>query len=144
MANRSKSPPAADRTRAWVLALLALAADAFDVGTPVVSDAGVVGLYDGAPLLQIDILPVGAGSEQRRQLLAAQAAGVCVEYWQLAANGKRCWLYQRGADGVLMRTAPDAAGTHYTLLSEDFRFPMAWFAARPQLLDMMQAWQLIE
>ncbi len=149
MASRSKSRSAADaaRTRAWVVTLLALAGDAFSLGVvsagsgPSMPTARLSGL-GGVSVVLVDVLE-DHGAAARARLLARRARYAPLEYWQVSASGRRVWLYQRGADGGLSRTPPDGAGMHYTLFHEDVRFPARWFAERPSLLEMMNAWGLL-
>lgn len=143
----------AARMQAWVLTMLSLANEAYGLGevlgaTSITGGpaASILQMTGAGPVttLAADIFSSAPTAAARAELCQLRAQAGVVEYWQIDTAAPRAWLHQLGADGRYAPAPPDRAGMHYTLLAEDFAFPVAWFDKQPGLLDMMQAWGLID
>jgi hypothetical protein len=143
----------AARMQAWVLTMLSLANEAFGLGevlgatgTTSGPAASIMQMTGSGPVLTLaaDIFADAPTVAARAELCQLRARAGVIEYWQIDAAAPRAWLQQLGANGSYAPAPPDRSGMHYTLLAEDFAFPVAWFDKQPSLLDMMQAWGLID
>jgi hypothetical protein len=142
---------------AWVAAMLTLLNDAYALGTVCAGgltlgvgaaalQPGVALLSDaGALLLAVDVFEPGVAKTRLSALRQAYAATGALEYWQLIARPQPLvhLLQRHGARGFV-DTPADSEGMHYALVNEELRFPVAWFAERPMLIDMMADWGLID
>ncbi len=150
---------AAARLRAWAVKLLSLAVEAFApeagevVGCGLALRAGGVVLHPDAAFIASETGTVALAvlvwrqnapahlRERRRSQLAR--AGV-LEYWELHTEGDEHKLYQLNANGSYDPIPPDAEGMYYSAAIEALCFPVVWLRSQPGLLEMMQAWGLIE
>lgn len=144
--------------QAWTVSMLTLINDAYSLGvvcgaglrlgagaTAHEPSAAVLRATDGAPLLIVDIFDAGVGQTRLKTARRAVAASGAVEYWQLIASDPPiAHLLQRDGARDFADTPPDARGMHYSLINEDLRFPAAWFAERPMIVDMMGAWGMVD
>jgi hypothetical protein len=144
----------AAHVRAWVTMLLGLAGEAFsighaEVGGAVAADealqpAVLLRGSDGAVLLAVDVYAAALSAAERAKRSRGFARAGVPEYWQIALRPRRAHFYQRNARGEYDLVPPDQAGIHYTLLAEEFAFPVQWLRELPGLFDMLQEWGLVD
>ncbi len=147
------------RLQAWVVKLLWLAVEAHAPETAEVVGFGlsltvdhetlhphsaVIHRNTGQVMLAVFIWRQPDESHRRAQHRARLARAGVLEYWELESDGKAHKLYQLNARGGYDLIPPDAEGMYYAAAIEAFHFPAAWLDTQPTLLEMMQAWGLIE
>ena len=158
------------KQQAWVVMLLSIVADAYELGfvlgkgallrgpagllTPdvvlvpiefaaqVLAEAADV-LETGAGLA-VSILHSGISKDERKALREAYAAAHVNEYWQIDADKGRAHLYQASSKWTYDEIAPDKAGLHYSVVMEELAFPASWFKELPSVWTMMEWWGMIE
>jgi hypothetical protein len=152
------SGAAAAALQAWTVSMLMLINDAYSLGvvcgaglrlgagaTAHEPSAAVLRAADGAPLLIVDVFEAGVSQTRLNTAWRAVSTSSAVEYWQLvAADPPIAHLLQRDGARGFSDTPPDARGIHYSLINEELRFPAAWFAERPMIVDMMAAWGMVD
>jgi len=155
--SRIESPEIADAqasTVAWVTQLLGLAGEAFQLGfVQVQANVGfpeplqpsvLLRGIQGEPLLAVDVFGADLLAAQRAERARLFAEAGLVEYWQIAQKPRRARFYQRSAQGRFEETPHDKAGMHYTLLAEEFAFPVEWVREWPGIFMMLNVWGLVD
>ena len=155
------------KQQAWLVTLLTVVAEAFELGAVIGKGARIIAANDvlmpdvtfmpnrdrklvqpdairGPALLAIDVLHSRVPEAEREALRRRYAAAHVLEYWQVEAD--RGWLnaYQANAKWQYDLIPPDARGLHYSAAMVELAFPVKWFREQPGLLALMQWWGLVE
>ena len=153
--------------QAWVVMLLSIVADAYELGG-VLGKGVVIHSPNGSLLpdvafvpnesaehvhadaieagvgLAVSVLHSGVSKDERKKLREAYATARVNEYWQIDADKAKAHLYQASAQWTYDEIAPDKAGLHYSVVMEELAFPAIWFKEMPSLWAMMEWWGMIE
>jgi hypothetical protein len=155
------------KQQAWLVTLLTVVAEAFELGAVIGKGARIIAGDDvltpdvtfmsnkdrklvqadairGPALLAIDVLHSRVPEGEREALRRRYAAARVLEYWQVDAD--RGWLhaYQANPKWQYDLIPPDARGLHYAAAMVELAFPVKWFREQPGLLTLMQWWGLVE
>lgn len=158
------------KQQAWLVTLLTVVSEAFELGAVIGKGARIIPSDAGADVLTpdvtfmsnkdrklvqadairgpatlaIDVLHSRVPEGEREALRRRYAAAHVLEYWQVDAD--RGWLnaYQASAKWHYDLIPPDARGLYYSAAMVELAFPMKWFREQPGLLTLMQWWGLVE
>jgi hypothetical protein len=155
------------KMQAWLVTLLTVVVEAYELGAVIGKGARVVVGDDtltpdvlyvpnsdrklvkpdairGAAPLAIDVLHSSFPEHERAELRRRYAAARVLEYWQVDADKGQAHFYQADANGRYDEIPPDKKGMHYSSAMVHLAFPVEWFRKQPDLLTIMQWWGLIE
>jgi hypothetical protein len=138
-------PAVQARMRAWLAALLSIAADAYGIGDVRAGEtlAGIsdtLSVHDerGAPrLVVLWALPA-------RNAMQALAQAGAIELWVIGAARGSARFFQITAAGRWARVNEDRNGVYFSTLHEDLYLPPAWFTEPPVLFDVMAYWHITD
>jgi hypothetical protein len=155
------------KQQAWLVTLLTVVSEAFELGAVIGKGARIITANDvltpdvtfmanrdrklvqadairGPATLAIDVLHSRVPEAEREALRRRHAAAHVLEYWQVDAD--RGWLhaYQASAKWQYDLIPPDARGLYYAAAMVELAFPVKWFREQPGLLTLMQWWGLVE
>lgn len=155
------------KLQAWLVTLLTVVVEAYELGAVIGKGARVVvgddvltpdvlyvpnserrsvkadAIY-GPPALAIDVLHSGVSEEERAALRRRYAAAHVLEYWQIEADKGRGFCYQADANWNYDLIPPDKGGLHYSAAIVQLAFPVEWFRKQPGLLKLMEWWGIVE
>jgi len=155
------------KLQAWLVNLLTVVVEAYDLGAVLGKGARVVADDDalapdvlyvpnharqsvkadaiyGPPALAIDVLHSRVSEAERAALRRRYAAARVLEYWQIEADKGRGFFYQADAYWNYDLIPPDGGGIHYSAAIVQLAFPVDWLRKQPSLVRLMAWWGLIE
>lgn len=155
------------RLQAWLVNLLTLIVEAYELGA-VVGHGARVTVNDvvlapsatyiqneiksevsptairGSVALAVDVLHSGVSETDRAALRKRYEHARVLEYWQIIADKGAAHFFQSDANGNLESIPPDKGGLYFSAAIVHLAFPVEWFRKLPTLLEMMDWWGLIE
>jgi Uma2 family endonuclease len=155
------------RLQAWLVNLLSVVVEAYELGAVIGKGARIVvgddeltpdvmyvpnsarravkpdAIY-APPALAVDVLHSATSEEARAALRRRYAAAHVLEYWQIEADRGRGFCYQADANWNYDLIPPDKGGLHYSAAIVQLAFPVEWFRKQPGLLTLMEWWGLVE
>ena len=155
------------KLQAWLVTLLTVVVEAYDLGAIIGKGARVVAneqtlapdvifvsnrdrkhvkpdAIECAPALAIDVLNSRVTKSYKASLRQRYAAAGVMEYWQIDTDLAAPHFYQADVNGRYDEIPPDARGLHYSSAIIELAFPAEWFRTQPNLLTIMEWWGLIE
>ena len=155
------------KQQAWIVTLLTVVSEAFELGSVIGKGARILAGDDvltpdvifmhnrdrklvqadairGPATLAVDVLHSRVPEAEREALRRRYAAAHVLEYWQVDADHGWLHAYQASAKWQYDLIPPDARGLYYSAAMVELAFPMKWFREQPGLLALMQWWGLVE
>lgn len=155
------------KLQAWLVTLLTVVVEAYELGAVIGKGARVVvgddvltpdviyvpnsrrkavkadAIYE-PPALAVDVLHSGVSEDERAALRRRYAKARVLEYWQIEADKGRGFCYQADAEWNYDLIPPDKGGLHYSAAIVQLAFPVEWFRKQPGLLKLMEWWGIVE